>query len=86
MTTVLFATSLLLGHATVEPSLDARPKAEPAISIVDALLVEVTEQTVTTGEPVDAQSHHDAREGERGVALDLHDPPGDGLGDPPSTP
>jgi hypothetical protein len=60
----LLTTSLLIGHLTVEPEpeLDPRPQAEPAISIVDALFLEVSEQTVTTSEPMVAEAAEDARE------------------------
>lgn len=57
MTILLLTASLLLGHVDTEPQLDTRREAEPAISIVDALLLEVTEQTVTTGEPMDAETN-----------------------------
>ena len=52
MTSLLLAASLLLGHVNVDPERDARTEAEPAISIVDALFLEVIEQTVVTREPM----------------------------------
>jgi hypothetical protein len=56
MNSLVFATSLLMGHVTVESKLDARNDAEPAISIVNELLLDVSEQIVTTGEPMDSES------------------------------
>lgn len=61
MTSLLLTTSLLVGCAGTEPQLDIRREAEPAIAIVDELFLEVTEQTVTTVEPMDddANPSHD---------------------------
>ena len=47
MTSLLLTASLLLGPIAVDPELDARTEAEPAIAIVDALWLDVTDRTVT---------------------------------------
>lgn len=52
MNSLLLATSLLWGHATIATTLDGLPRAEPAIAIVDEMFLAVTERTVTTDEPM----------------------------------
>lgn len=64
MNTIVLATALLLGQAA-EPRIDTRPEPEPAISMVDELLLDVTDRTVTTDEPMDADAPAGAAPGPR---------------------
>ena len=56
---LLFATVLLSGPATLESLRNEQPRAELAISIVDELFLGITDRTVTTDDPMDADEQTD---------------------------
>lgn len=73
MTSLLLAASLILGPIVVDPELDARTEAEPAIAIVDALWLDVTDRTVTpTVTPVEPMTSEDAPAED--TPLERHEP------------